>query len=310
MLNNKLSFLEEILGKSYYSSSTKEALFKCPYCNHYKKKLSINLETDRYQCWVCSKGGYSLYSLLKEFSVSQNVKEYKEKYKSKNVIEKFKIEESDFKLSLPEGYFPLSLSKDCVLGKKAFNYLLKRGITEKQILYYKIGISLGNEYFGRIIFPSFDKKGNLNYYVARDIDKGGYLAPKVPKGYRNQIIINELNINWNKPVVIVEGFVDAIKSGILNVVPLSGSILSKYSLLFQLIVKNNSEVILALDADAEEKANKIANNFLKYNIKVKFLNVKPFNDVGEMNSKDFSKRYNDAINLSGDFLLRRKFQTI
>jgi transcription elongation factor Elf1 len=61
-----LSLLEKHLGKSYQSGT--EALFLCPFCGHQKNKLklSINLESHAWKCWVCDRKGFGLVNLFFE----------------------------------------------------------------------------------------------------------------------------------------------------------------------------------------------------------------------------------------------------
>ena len=60
----------------------------------------------------------------------------------------------------------------------------------------------------RVIIPSFDSEGFLNYFTARAIDESTrkYVNPKVK---RTDIIFNELNVDWKKELVIVEGPFDS-----------------------------------------------------------------------------------------------------
>ena len=67
-----------------------------------------------------------------------------------------------------------------------------------------------------------------------------------------------------------------------NATCLLGSTLSQRHVLFQQIVKNKTEVILALDHDAQKKTHKIASDLARFGISVKILNFKEYGDVGEM----------------------------
>jgi hypothetical protein len=285
-LSSKLIFLESFLGKSRYSHNTHEALVYCPYCHHHKPKLSINLETDKWRCFPCGKGGYHLYDIVKRFGSTGDVKKYLEYYKAKQA--KVKNKPIGFSVSLPQDYTALVNCKNSTLGRIAWKYLTeKRGIEEEDILFYKIGVTKDG-----VLLPSFDSSGYLNLYTVRNFTKG-YFSPEVPQGYKNTIILNELNINWKKPVTIVEGFFDLLKTT-GNTVPLFGSSLIKDSKLFAEIVANKTTVILGLDPDARPKAIKIAQMFMRYDIKVYDINITPFKDIGEMSKKEFKERYDNA----------------
>ena len=63
-----LGSLENILGKSHKRARENHA-FHCPFCNHRKPKLEINLATNEqgqnpWECWVCETKGRTIRSLL------------------------------------------------------------------------------------------------------------------------------------------------------------------------------------------------------------------------------------------------------
>jgi len=309
--NSKLRFLERLLGKSKYSSNTKEALFYCPFCHHHKPKLSINLQTDRWQCFPCGKAGKkSLLYIIRHVGTKEDIETYLNHYAAKKNLT-YKNYITTFKVTLPDEFVPLISCKNSVIaGRKVWNYLIGRGITEEDILRYKIGTAFEGLYKNKIIFPSFDNKGNVNLFTARSFN-GSYMSPSVPPDYKNTIILNELNINWSKPVIIVEGFVDMLKTT-GNAVPLFGSSLVKESRLFEEIVMNKSIVYLALDADvkAQQKKYKIAKNFMGYGVSVYDVSMGSFNVVGEMTKKDFAIVYKNATLLSHDSVLRNRMRAI
>ena len=51
-----VTLLEKVLYKGYQMKNGEHA-FHCPFCNHHKKKLQVNCETQKWHCWVCNKGG-------------------------------------------------------------------------------------------------------------------------------------------------------------------------------------------------------------------------------------------------------------
>ena len=58
--------LESILGGSKSARGGDEAVFTCPSCNHHKKKLTFNLSSQKFQCWVCGYKGHRAFQLLKK----------------------------------------------------------------------------------------------------------------------------------------------------------------------------------------------------------------------------------------------------
>jgi len=308
--DSKLSFLERLLGKYKYSNSTKEAEFFCCFCSHHKQKLSINIETDHWQCWVCGKAGKSLIYLIKKVGSREDIEDYLKKYKSNNInifIDKEAI--SQFHLNLPEEFRPIVECKDSIAGRKAYDYLTRvRKIEEKDILRHKIGLAIAGDYQNRIIFPSFNKEGFINYFTTRGYE-GGYVSPTVPKGYRSQIIPNELNIDWTKPVVLVEGYVDMLKS-IPNTIPLFGKSIMEHWVLFEKIVMSDIPIFLALDQDAKKSSHKISELFMSSDVLVYNIDISPYKDVGEMSKEEFKNRYECAIPVSRNSIFREKLRML
>jgi DNA primase len=309
----QITFLEKALGR-YYITGT-EALFKCPFCDHHKPKLTINTDTYQWHCWVCKKKGGNIYALLKQSGKRDCIPEYSSVFKDfrvdKEAVNKKKEELETFKIDLPEDFIPLTnINEQSVYGKRVLSYLSNRGIDRDDILFYKLGTSFSGEYKDRIIYPSFDKTGHVNFYTGRTITNAflKYLTPKTPKFYKNSIIINELSIDWTKPVVVVEGFVDLIKTNYANTVPLFGSSVSKSSKLFSELMTHKSEVILALDSDAKLTQDDIAKKLLRCGLNVYTIDVAPFSDVGEMPKGEFSIRLQNAKIITETNLLRDKIR--
>ena len=296
---DKLILLKDILGIYYRSSD--EYIFTCPFCDHHKKKLSVNLKKNKFKCWVCDTHGNSLLYLFKRYGSVQQLTEWK---KLNNITDFSEVddrlehlfdapEETTLpRLNLPKEFISLTNNNLPLSSAAAKSYLNKRQINKKDILYWKIGYCPKGQYAGRIIIPSFDMKGNVNYFIARAYDGNWkkYFNPEVPK---SKIIFNELYVDFTKPVTIVEGAFDAIVSG-ENSVPVLGSTLSENSRLFQKIIQNNSTIYMALDPDATQKTNSIVEKLLRYGIETYIIDVSGFKDVGEMTREQFKERKSSA----------------
>lgn len=307
MLQEKLHFLQKVLGKSKYYESTKEAIFYCPFCNHHKPKLSVNIESDRWQCWnaSCQQKGKRLIYLVKKNGTSSEIKDYISRFSS--LVFKQSKELVDFSVSLPEGYMPIHPHRNSFIASRAMKYLTKiRGLSEETVLNYKIGTIESGEHFGSVVLPSFDKDGSLNFYTIRHLE-GGYFNPNVPRGYKNDIVMNELNIDWNKPVVLVEGFFDMLKSS-RNTVPLFGSSLSEESLLFEKIVLNNTKVFLSLDEDARDKAINIARKLIRYNVDVSIVDLTGCKDPGSLSKESFAARIAASDKVDREYIFKSRLR--
>ena len=183
----------------------------------------------------------------------------------------------------------------------AFRYLSSRGIGRREILKWKIGYCKEGRYGGRIIIPSIDTDGDCNYFIARSYvgHQRRYLNPPTDR----DIVFNELNIDWDEPIILVEGVFDAIIAG-PNSVPILGSTLRENSKLFQQIVKNDTPVYIGLDVDAERKTKKIIKDLLNYGIEVYKIDTSGFDDIGSMSRQEFLNAKDKAVRYeSNDYLL-------
>ena len=302
----KTYILKGILGE--YAQSSNETLFYCPFCKHHKKKLSINLKKNAWKCWVCDTSGKKVFSLIRRFGDQKDITEWLKLDKTiriddfdQRILEMFSQKgEKKVSLELPADYLFLG-KKNLSNSYAPIKYLKDRGIEIDDIRKYKIGYCPYGEYENRIIIPSFDAEGDCNFFIARAYYDNSFKY-KNPPIAKSKMIFNELLINFNKPVIIVEGVFDAIRAG-SNAIPLLGSTLSKRSLLRKRIVESNTIVYIALDADAIKKQNQIIKNLLKDNIKVFVVDTRGHEDVAEMPTDVFEERKNDAMEVNSDFFL-------
>jgi DNA primase len=194
---------------------------------------------------------------------------------------------------LPRDYRTLTRDWGTVYCRQARNYLLKdRGLSEDDIYRYRIGYCEDGKYAYRVVFPSFDNEGGLNFVIGRTFYD--HNPPYTAGNYdKESIVFNEYLINWKKPVVLVEGTFDAIRVGD-NAVPLLGSSLGADTRLFQLIVQSGQPVYLMLDADAMRKQFRVARRFLDYDVAVNFVNIGIHKDPGSMDRDSILKALGEA----------------
>tara|TARA_B100000287_G_C20183663_1_gene603234 strand:- start:184 stop:591 length:408 start_codon:yes stop_codon:yes gene_type:complete len=116
-----------------------------------------------------------------------------------------------------------------------------------------------------------------------------YLNPPISKN----VVFNELFVDWDEPVILVEGLFDAIVGG-QNAIPILGSTLREESKLFQAIVLNDTPVYLALDEDAQKKQEYMIRTMHKYDIDMRVIDTTNVDDVGSMSKEQFQERYSNA----------------
>jgi DNA primase len=306
MHSEKLQILEEVLGNFYQSND--EYLFSCPYCKHHKRKLSVNISKNTYKCWVCDSRGRNVYGLVRRFgnhSQKQHWRSFEETVEISefdNIFEEKEIEETIQRIKLPSEYVCLANKNLPFTAKNALKYLKKRKITEYDILRWKIGYCESGEYRNRIIIPSFNLDGYCDYFVARTYTED-WLKYKNPPASKN-VVFNELMIDWEKPVVLVEGIFDAINAE--NSIPLLGSTLSAHSRLFKALLTHSKRVYVALDKDAEKKALNIIKTLISHGVEVYKVDTPDHEDVGEMTKEEFEKRKQTASIFDFNLLLMQK----
>ena len=295
-MSEKRKIINDILGSSYRSKD--EHLYSCPFCNHHKKKLSINFSKNYWKCWVCDARGKNIYRIVRRFGT------YDQRQKwllldgrlDLTEFDKFFSELNDEEIkqtiSLPDEFVSLCNKNLPSSSRKALKYLNSRGITQKDIRNWKIGYCTGGKYGGRIVIPSYNWEGNANYFIARSFmgDWRRYLNPPVGR----DIVYNELYVDWDEEVVLVEGVFDAIIAG-SNAIPILGSTLRENSRLFQQIVLNDTPVYLALDKDAENKSTWIIQSFLRYGIELYIIDTSGCEDIGSISREEFIERKERAI---------------
>lgn len=276
--------LDEHLGTSVQHKKAGEISFHCPFCNHYKPKLQVNLTTQKWHCWVCDSKGQTITSLLRKSNANtQTCQKIKEIYgdNSSNGKQDYGRE----LIGLPEDYKPLWVNQNTPDYKNALHYILNvRKLTPIDILRYQIGYCDNGPYAGMVIIPSFNEHGVINYYVGRSYYDNATIKHKNPPVSKD-IIGFENQINWNEPVVIVEGAFDAISTK-RNAIPLFGKIISPS--LKAKLVSYAKDIYLALDADAMKASINHIEYFLNQGLNVYLVTIpgKDPNEIGYPNMVD------------------------
>jgi len=259
-INQKLELVQQLFSDFQYNSNHKEVYAFCPSCNHHKRKLVISLEKDLFHCWVCDYGGH-VSKLIKLYGSDALWHEWQ---RITGVID-FEYDLRDFlngshavsltpsRVKLPPEARKLKSGIPSIIAQNALKFLHKRGLTYRTIRMFNFFYCDEGKYRDRVIVPSYDFSGKLNFFVARSIyDSTDVMKYIHPDQKKEEIIFNELLITWERPVVLVEGPFDAIAVR-RNAVPLLGSSLSEKSSLFKRILSSRPEVVLMLDNDEAGK---------------------------------------------------------
>lgn len=310
-----IEFCHRVFGYYKLTNSGDNINVVCPFCaankgvGYSKQKLVIQTETHIGHCWSCGYKFPNLIPILRKYFPYQE-ETYKEKFhKSETLHVKKEEEEKTHVLNFPEGYTLLATADDKdPYVKTALDYLKFRKMDlTRDLWYWKLGVTTHEkDLFSRIIVPSFDADGVFNFFSARawyKNPKRKYNNPRIP---RENIIFNEINLNWKEEIVIVEGAFDLMKCS-TNATCLLGSELTANYRLFQEIVLNKTPVILALDPDAMKKTMRLAERLFEFDVQVKILDVpEHFEDVGDMTKDEFISILDDANIFDIDYSLRKK----
>lgn len=274
-----LQLVESVLGKGKVTNKNNVA-FHCPFCQSSKRKMEVQMVTNdkgenSWHCWVCNRGGKKLATLFKSLNVSRE--KLTDLYKLLNTLPKYSSGQYDSNtqnmtaVELPKEYIPLYKHSDTTEYKNAIHYLrAKRKITLSEIVKYGIGYCEVGEYAKKIIIPSFDESGKLNYFVGRAYYAVESFKHKNPEVSKNCVGF-ELFINWSLPIVLVEGAFDAIAVR-RNAIPLFGKTISE-DLRKKIIENKVSKVYICLDKDAQKQALDHAEYFMNNGVEVYFVDL-------------------------------------
>jgi len=302
-----LGSIENILGKSHKRARDNYA-FHCPFCNHRKPKLEINMATTEegknfWECWVCQTKGQSIFSLLKQLKVPKEEAQEVLKYVKKGQKYLYK---TDDVVELPKEFQPLATaSRTSIIANKVRKYLYERGITDNDFIKYNVGYTTTGDYGGRIIIPSYSESNRLNYFVGRTYE-GAYFKYRNPETSRDIIFFENL-INWNQPIILCEGPFDAMSIR-RNAIPILGKNISN-SLLKKIITSGVEDIYIALDQDAQKEALKYCEQFLSLGKRVFLVDLQQ-KDPSEMGFQAFTRLIQSAEELDLTGLMMHKMKAL
>jgi hypothetical protein len=315
MFQNVYNILVEILGESkqgYYSEGTEQYQFDCCRCAEDndgipdgKHNLEVLLSPSRglkYHCWKCGDTDNmrgNLGTLIKKYGNTLLYKQYKEEV---DTIKKSRlydinlfggednIEGIETFLKLPKTYKKIDLST--LRDRRLKSYLEKRCITQDIIDRFNIGYTeWENEDWdvrNKIVIPSYDITGDLNFYVCRDYTGKSKIKYKNCDSDKLNIIFQESLIDWDSSVFLVEGAIDCLF--LPNSLSLLGKTLVRKSELYNsLLRKTNGKIVICLDGDTDiNETKKIYSmlNFSRLRNKIWYIRMGteeiPYKDFGEL----------------------------
>lgn len=233
----------------------------CPRCqereglSHPDGKFNLEINTAKrvFRCWKCDEPRFSgsLGRLIRMYGSHMDYEIYKSYagiYHNYTTPEEEDVEYA--RVRLPEEMIHISnLDENNPEHLEAYNYLvLERKISRDVMLRYRLGFCTTGKYAKRIIIPSYDANGELNYFVGRSYDpKEKKMKYRNPEADKDKIIFNEGLVNWDSTVYLVEGVFDMLSFPV-NTIPMLGKTLS--TTLFIKLNEIKPNVVVLLDPDA------------------------------------------------------------
>ncbi len=262
-----IELLEDILGDYKMHNDYKGQIsFDCPVCSYDLKgldqgdgkgNLEVNYRYNVYKCWSCGEthGTHgSIYKLISKHGTPKQLKKYKLLRPDDNEELGKKVYKQ---VKLPKEFVSFSNASEGLklthFYRYAHNYVKSRNITDEMLKKFNIGFCYQGPYMNRIIIPSYDIDGHLNYFIARSYETRTKMKYKNPEAQKEIIIFNEKLINWNDPIYIVEGAFDSIF--LPNAIPMLGKVMSEK--LFEQLYEKANKIVVVLDGDAWENAQLI-----------------------------------------------------
>jgi transcription elongation factor Elf1 len=273
----KLRIVSKYLGDYSPRSSTNVAL-ACPFCNHHKKKLEIELSSGLWNCWVCKSSGNTLTKLLRKVSAESSDIAKISKLENTNV----RFEKStDENVSLPSNFIPFDKCIDNFYTNRLRNYLKSRNTDS-------------------IVIPSYDSSFNLNYYISKNIVTNKYNNPKCSK---DKVFLESI-IDWSHDIVIVEGIFDAIAVK-RNAIPLFGKFLND-KVKERIVSSSCQNFYIALDGGELDSILKIAKYVLDVGKNPYFVNMPVGEDPSSLGTKNVWEYINNSNIVTENDIYRYK----
>jgi len=254
------AIIENIFGEVKGLNTSEQLQANCPKCaellgySDEKFNLEINTGNKRvFRCWKCDNPQFSgsLGRLIRIYGTSIDYDLYKS-YAS--IYSEYSYEEDE------KEYVPVKLPDEMILFSQmetsntdhleAYNYLvLERKISREIINKYRLGFCITGKYSKRIIIPSYDKNGEINYFVARNYDKSDRKKKPYdnPKSDKDKIIFNEGYVNWDSTIFLMEGVFEMLSFPV-NAIIMLGKTIS--TTLFLKLKELKPDIVVLLDPDA------------------------------------------------------------
>jgi len=293
------SIIQNIFEDVNGLQTSEQLQVNCPHCQEReglpypdgKFNLEINTAKRQFRCWKCDdpKFSGSLGRLVRTFGSSADYQIYKA-YAGTFADYAIGEDEKEYvQVKLPEEMISFAqMDVNHPDHLKAYTYLVtERKISRDVILKYRLGFCTTGKYAERIIIPSFDINGEVNYFVGRYYGNDLKIKKKLPYlnpyADKDVIIFNEGLVNWDSTVYLVEGAFDMLSFPI-NIIPMLGKTLS--TTLFMKLKEMKPDVVVLLDPDAYKNSIELYYNLQTIYVgceeRVKIVKLPTTEDIDEL----------------------------
>lgn len=318
----------------------------CPFHDDTNPSMSVSRDKQIYTCFSCHATG-------NVFTFLMNYEHIDFKEALKYLGDKVGIDTGSIHLTKKETkydklYDAYNLSVkyyqnniNSTLGKKAKEYLAKRGIDDKIIKEFEIGLSLDKRddltklltsknyelvtlnriglsndahdiYQDRIMFPLYDVSGRVVGFSGRiykDTSQNKYLNTKETEIFKKGEMLYHYHVareecREKKSVIVMEGFMDVIRAssiGIKNTVALMGTALTKEQI--ALIKRLSTNIILCLDGDGpgQHATQSIGDTLLEQGLEIKVVRLPDSDDPDSFILKNGKERFEGLVEAAQNF---------
>lgn len=255
-----IEYVEDIIGSYSETHSTPHSgwyAYNCPACAadagevDDKYNLSVNFDSNYFQCWKCqdyngTRG--SLYTFFDKFASTYVKKEARE------LLGKTKF--TSFKKDVNAIFLPYGCKEidEWIYGDKRYKKHVQHLFDERKLSMslvkkHRLLVSVDSFYADRIIIPSYNKDKELNYFTTRTVENKKPTYIDCTLGHKN-LIFNETLLSLDSTIYIVEGVFDHMV--LPNSIPLLGKKMNDFVLAY--LIKNaQQDIVLVLDNDLQDK---------------------------------------------------------
>ena len=286
-------------------SESGQLQYNCPKCLEEKGNgelgkynLELNLFKGVFKCWSCCavddtmKG--TIQKLIKKYGSKEILRQYETVLSEIKTTKLYRLPEygqvkeifEQKRLILPSTFTRIpDITK---ANKRVRAYLEKRHITQEIVDKFGIGYTLWEEqepsWSNRIIVPSYDEFGDLNYFVGRDFTDNKKIGKyKNCDAAKTEIVYLESHLSYDADVYIAEVALDAIYCP--NCTALLGKVVTETDELYQNIMERaNANVVFVLDSDTKPaESMRIFKLFNKGRLKgkIRYIKMDKYKDFGD-----------------------------